>query len=260
VLESLVDLTYRGIALGRAVKLTHVRPAGGFLELASAMPVGSELTVSADGVTFGATVTWVHELVTGSDRVPGMMIAPRLASDAASAWWQARVSLADDQVAKPALPRSRPVTVRPRTQTRPAPPPEGALTGNTPAIIADLSARIAAAAPRVPGARNPTPPAVAAVPPPITDPPSAPRELVMEADEPEAPAMRRTGEHVVVDDGAPTTTMAAVDPATLDIDPGSSGAMVAVADTSPANLAEPAGKPAPDEPAGGGKRKKRRSR
>lgn len=259
MLESLVDLTYRGIALGRAVRLTQVRPSAGFLELASAMPVGSELTIAADGVTFSATVTWVHEQVTGSDRVPGMMVAPRLANDAASAWWQARVSLADGQVAKPALPRNRPVTVRPRTHTRPTPPAEGALTGNTPAIIADLSARIAAAAPSAPGARRPTPPAVA-VPPPVTDEPSQPRELVMEADEPEPPTVQTTGEHVVVDDGAATTIMPAVDPASLDLDPGSSGAMVAAADAAP----DPASKPAPsspdEPPTGTGKRRKRRSR
>lgn len=203
MLESLVDLTYRGISLGRHVKLTQVRPRSGYLELASPMPVGTELAIVTDGgVSLGATVAWVNEQVTGSDRVPGMMIVPRLTGEQATSWWHARVTLGDDDAPRPRLMRNRPVTVRPRAHTQPAPLSQDAVSG-TPAILADLDARIAGAAGVGPG------PGVATT--------ALDRELT------------RPGEHVVVDDGAQTLIMHAVDPAALDMDPGASGASLAQA-------------------------------
>ena len=41
MIESFVDLTYRGLSLGRRIKLTQVRPTSGTLELVSPMPVGT---------------------------------------------------------------------------------------------------------------------------------------------------------------------------------------------------------------------------
>jgi hypothetical protein len=185
VLESLIDLTYRGISLGKRIKLTGVRPTTGFIELASPMPVGTEISITADdGVAFGATVMWVHEQVAGSDRAPGMIVSPRLFGDAAG-WWQARVALPEDDTARPTLARNRPVTVRPRSHTQPSPGPSGAPQA-MPAIIADLDARVAGARPAV-------------------DPRTRPAE----------PGMSPTGDHAVIDDGAKTTTMSAVDPASL---------------------------------------------
>ena len=43
VSESFVDLTYRGLPLGRRIKLTQVRPSSGYLELAAPMPVGTAI-------------------------------------------------------------------------------------------------------------------------------------------------------------------------------------------------------------------------
>ena len=186
MLESLIDLTYRGIPLGRGIKLTQVRPTTGYVELASPMPVGSEISITTDdGVACGATVSWVHELVAGSDHVPGMIVTPRLAGDAA-AWWQARTHLPADDLARPALPRNRPVTVRPRSHTQPMQGVQGA-PQTMPAILADLNARVAGTA---------------------VDPRIDPRTRL-------EPGLSRTGDHAVIDDGARTMTMDVVDPAAL---------------------------------------------
>ncbi len=116
VIESFVDLTYRGLALGRRIQLTEVRPATAFVELATPMPVGTQVAiVTDDGLALDATVTWIHEQVTGSDRAPGMVIAPALAAEAAAAWWKARVALPEDAQPRPQPSRTRPVTVRPRS-------------------------------------------------------------------------------------------------------------------------------------------------
>jgi hypothetical protein len=98
--ESFVDLTYRGLALGRRVKLTQVRPSSGYLELAAPMPVGTTIGItSEDGTIFEATVTEVREPISGSEVVPGMTVRPRLEVDGATSWWKSKVELPD--VVKP---------------------------------------------------------------------------------------------------------------------------------------------------------------
>ena len=58
VIESFVDLTYRGLSLGRRVRLSQVRPSTGYLELPAPMPVGSQIAITAeDGTAFDAVVT-----------------------------------------------------------------------------------------------------------------------------------------------------------------------------------------------------------
>ncbi|HEX8109485.1 MAG TPA: hypothetical protein VF516_17260, partial [Kofleriaceae bacterium] len=90
MIESFVDLTYRGLSLGRRVRLSQVRPSTGYLELPAPMPVGAQIAIAAeDGTAFDAVVTAVHEQVAGSDRTPGMTVAPALAAEPASAWWAA---------------------------------------------------------------------------------------------------------------------------------------------------------------------------
>jgi hypothetical protein len=240
--ESFVDLSYRGLSLGRRIKLTQVRPSSGYVELPSPMPVGTQIALTTDdGVAFDATVAWIHEQVAGAERQPGMVVIPELGSDAAAAWWKARVALPDDNVPRP-RPRSRPVTVRPRTHTRPTPPTMPAVDMS--AIKADLEARVTAAA-RV----EPAPAAAAAaVSTPVSEPVSEPDdpalgpprtagissehavqhpdddepEMTVSTDEdsmPEPPrVLRRTGEHAVVDDGKPTVLMQSVDPEALGLD------------------------------------------
>jgi hypothetical protein len=243
VIESYVDLTYRGVSLGRRIKLTQVRPSSGYLELPAPMPVGTQLAIAADdGVAFDATVTWVYEQVAGADRVPGMIVRPRLTSDHASAWWTERVALPDEEPVR--VTRTRPMTGRTRSHSIPAPAtsePE-----RMPAIAADLSARVAAAAGLA--AAPATPAELAAAPATLAELAAAPvmpaaelaaapampatdasatvamnpidlTRLAQQTRESELePVMRRTGEHDVVDDGYQTMIMASVDPAAIGLD------------------------------------------
>lgn len=142
MIESFVDLTYRGLSLGRRIKLTQVRPSSGTLELATPMPVGTQVAIATDdGVTFEATVRWVNEQIAGTDRTPGMVVVPVLVADPAAAWWKARVALPDEDKPKPRPSRNRPVTVRPRSHTQPGPPPAEAIAeairGEVPMVITD---------------------------------------------------------------------------------------------------------------------------
>lgn len=92
--ESFVDLTYRGLTLGRKVKLTQVRPSSGYLEHVAPMPVGTSIGIASDdGTLFDAVVTDVREQ--SGDAPPGMTVRPRLELDAAKAWWKEKVDLPD---------------------------------------------------------------------------------------------------------------------------------------------------------------------
>ena len=91
--ESFVDLSYRGLALGKRIKLTQVRPTLGHLEMPTPMPVGTTIGIATDdGVVLEATVAEVHEQVGGVERPPGMTVKPKLDSDAAHAWWKQQPS------------------------------------------------------------------------------------------------------------------------------------------------------------------------
>ena len=97
---SFVDLSYRGLALARRVKLTQVRPSTGYVEMPAPMPVGTPIAITTeDGVAFDAIVTEIHEQVGGSSQTPGMLVQPALAGAAAD-WWKARV-VAPDPVPEP---------------------------------------------------------------------------------------------------------------------------------------------------------------
>lgn len=97
MIESFVDLTYRGLSLGRRVKLSQVRPTSGWLEVPAPMPVGTAIVITTDdGLTVDATVTSIREQVGGSDHAPGMEVAPALVDADRVAWWTARVARAAD--------------------------------------------------------------------------------------------------------------------------------------------------------------------
>ncbi len=123
MIDSFVDLTYRGLSLGRRVKLTQVRPSTGYVETPVPMPVGTAIAIATDeGIVFDALVMTVHEQVGGSDRAPGMVVAPAFGEAVERSdqreWWKARVALPEEP---PASTRIKPVTVRPRTHTMPEP-------------------------------------------------------------------------------------------------------------------------------------------
>jgi len=235
VIESFVDLSYRGLSLGRRIKLTQVRPSSGYLEHPTPMPVGTAIAISTDdGIALDAVVTHVHEQVGGSDRVPGMTVKPALADQKLTAWWAERVTLAEQEPPR-RLERSRSVTVRPRTHTVPAPPPAGAIedpAGTRTTSVMDVVDQDQLA------------------------------QLTRPQDE---TLTGGAGDHPVIDDGKPTTVMAAVDPSELGL--SSSGSMPADAveeeedegDASDPGAPEGAGTEGDDKtPKGSVKRRKKR--
>jgi hypothetical protein len=283
VIESFVDLTYRGLALGRRIKLTQVRPTTGYLELPMPMPVGTLVAISTDeGVTLEATVTQIHEQVGGSERVPGMTVKPQLGGEAALGWWKARVALPETDAHDDQPPsRSRPVTVRPRSHTVPQAVPEKPVEQVKEAPLStevtstkELSVYVA----EQPVAPPPEPVAVPQYEAhaehrkeKIDDK----RTTVMEAVDQEMLAKltqsegeverltRSTGEHAVIDDGLRTTVMDAVDPAALGLDVTASGSfraaqsqeMDVIDDDDNGDKSSPTNK---TPPSGVKKRKKRR--
>jgi hypothetical protein len=103
--ESFVDLTYRGLSLGRRLKLSDMRPTTGYVETPAPMPVGTQIGIAGeDSVALDAVVVEVHEQVAGSDRTPGMVVRPRLDGEVAKEWWHKRVT-------------------KPEVETKPAPAP-----------------------------------------------------------------------------------------------------------------------------------------
>jgi hypothetical protein len=277
VIESFVDLTYRGLALGRRIKLTQVRPTTGYLELPMPMPVGTLVAISTDeGVTLEATVTQIHEQVGGSERVPGMIVKPQLGGEAAQRWWKARVALPEVSDEQPPS-RSRPVTVRPRSHTVPQAVPEK--PPEKPVDAAPLSTEVTATkelsvyVAELPAAPPPEPVAVPQYEAPARK--DDKRTTVMEAVDQEMLAKltqsegeverltRTTGEHEVIDDGLRTTVMDAVDPAALGLDVTASGSfraaqsqeMDVIDDDDSGDKSSPTNK---TPPSGVKKRKKRR--
>lgn len=224
VIESFVDLTYRGLSLGRRIRLSQVRPSTGYLELPAPMPVGSQIAIATDdGTAFDAVVTAIHEQVAGSDRAPGMTVAPALTAERAAAWWAARVSLPENDALRPRAPtatgRSRPATVRPRSHTDPMPPRrDGGAAGEMSTIIADLDARVAAAAGVAPVRPDGDRSAVPTMVMPLAEIEALAAASGGPGGEPDPAIMQQTGDHAVIDDGKRTVIMDSLDPAALDAD------------------------------------------
>jgi hypothetical protein len=242
--ESFVDLSYRGLALGKRIKLTQVRAGAGFLELPSPMPVGTTIGISTeDGVLLEATVAEVREQVTGAERAPGMVIKPKLDADAARTWWKQRVSIAEERPA-PQADAAGKVTVTRRRES--AAPSELMDDGRNTAVMDAVEPRAGSPTAQMPAASSSaqTPAAstsaeMAAVPGEPTDP-SLPRI-----------SAELAAQNPIVDDGKRTMMMDAVDLAALGLDPASSsGSMPAVTDDDSNGNG--------DKPQQGKKKKKRR--
>jgi hypothetical protein len=200
--ESFVDLSYRGLALGKRIKLTQVRPTTGVLEMPTPMPVGTAIGIATDdGVLLEATVAEVHEQVTGSDRAPGMMVRPKLDADAARTWWKQRVSMPELEKPTPQAAADGKVTVRSRRAS------------NSDAGVPEL----------VDDGRNT---AVMSV---IDD--SAAAEVLIESSTDPSITNPSMPVQPLEDDGKRTMMMDAIDLAALGLDPSaSSGSMPAVTD------------------------------
>jgi hypothetical protein len=92
--ESFVDLSYRGLALGKRIKLTQVRPQTGYLEMPTPMPVGTTIGIATDdGVLLEAVVAEVREQSAGAEHPPGMLVKPNLSVEAQDRWWRSRIDL-----------------------------------------------------------------------------------------------------------------------------------------------------------------------
>ena len=105
-MEALVDVTYRGLELGRRLKLREVGPTTAYVEHATPMPVGAQLVLATeDGLQIPALVLRVHEQVAGAEMPPGMRVqALGLEGDAASWWGRLRTQEADPRIPEPATP------------------------------------------------------------------------------------------------------------------------------------------------------------
>jgi len=272
MIESFVDLTYRGLSLGRRVKLSQVRPSTGYLETPAPMPVGTLIQISTDeGVALEATVTGVHEQTGGSDKAPGMTVAPKLADEATESWWRARVAYPEEATAAPAVATGRPpsnVTVRPRTHTTPEPipgmpdaEPADGTTIAMPVLDPDPepTLRDISMSPVVP---DPEPTVRDEVPvaKPTTVMNAVDQELLESLSRPSGEIeqlTRSTGEHEIIDDGKRTTIMEAIDPAALGLDMSSSGSFPVISDE---DTSGPVGNGDDKKPSASGPTKKKRKR
>jgi hypothetical protein len=290
--EAFVDLSYRGLSLGRRIKLTRVHATSGYLETPAPMPVGTSIAIATDeGLTLEATVTHVHEQVGGATVAPGMQFAPKLEGESLLAWWDALVAAtkAAEEAAVAAATAEQaaqaPAIIAPSTPPPPGPAPTTPPPPGPAPVAADAPARAERVTVRPRSHTVPAPPpegavpdaaewasdlgkAAAAVAAAMTPAPKLHPSMdhgattVMQAVDPAALGLeetRSTGEHsvpyAIVDDGQKTTMMSAVDPAALGIEVTESGRFVAATDES-ADAA-----PAGDDKKSGGtkKRKKRRS-
>ncbi len=229
-----IDLSYRGLSLGRRVKLTQIRPSTAYVEFAAPMPVGTSLGLTIeDGTLFEATVTEVREQVANSDAVAGMTLRPRLEGELAT-WWKARAELPDLVKADAAPPIGM---VRPK---------RGSTSGGVPELMDD--------------GRN-TAVQDAIDPSKLEEPIDMPIEAgekdtqvipvmpVMEAARDSQPNMR------IVDDGKRTIAMDAVDLVALGLEPMSASGPIPI--ITEQKIDDDEGAPE-SGPAGAKKKRKRR--
>jgi hypothetical protein len=103
-MEAFVDVTYRGLELGRGLKLCQVGPSTAYLEHGTPMPVGAQIMIeTSEGVVIAAEVVRVYEQVAGAEMPPGMRLRAHLEGEAA-AWWEKLVSRQDPCIPEQAAP------------------------------------------------------------------------------------------------------------------------------------------------------------
>lgn len=87
--EQFVDVTYRGLELGKRLRLSPLGPGSAHVEHSTPMPVGTELVITSEGGPgIPVRVMEVHEPVAGADHVPGMRVIMIESGAAAGAGWQ----------------------------------------------------------------------------------------------------------------------------------------------------------------------------
>ncbi|HVV83218.1 MAG TPA: hypothetical protein VHE35_09060 [Kofleriaceae bacterium] len=184
----LIDVTWRGLEVGRQVPLHSVTDDHGRIDVALPMPVGSTVALRADGLEIAAVVSRVHEQSSAGGETAGMVVAPAL-DEAGRAWWSARAaesaqaipeptsSSADDEPAMtvtPADPTARPTMVFQAVKLSDVPAMPSVSFSPAPA------AAPAPASPPAAPAASPAP-AVAASPAPVASPAPAPAPVATPA-------------------------------------------------------------------------------
>lgn len=245
--ESFVDLSYRGLSLGKRIKLTQVRPSTGFVEMPTPMPVGTTIGIATDdGVLLEATVAEVREQVSGSERAPGMLLRPKLDADAGHSWWTQRVTLPELEKAAPQADAGGKVTVVSHREHS-----ELADDGRNTAVMSRHDDAVPAHMPS-----RTTNPGIAAPPP---------DQQGVKRDTDPAIELPLDSGPVLVDDGKRTMAMSAVDLEALGLDPSTSGTMRAFQSGEMPVLDGGAAPDddsdaSPDDKSGGKPKKKRRRR
>lgn len=194
--EAFVDVSWRGLEVGKRVKLHAVHAADAYLDHGTPMPVGTVLSIRTDeGLEIAATVVRVHEQVGGSTEVPGMQVVPRELAGEAQAWWAARVE-ASAAPPPPVVVQPPPVVV-PEPAPAPVPDPRAEITSRPTLTMSTVElerAMAAAAAGNTDASRTEV---MAAV----TDPEAAVDGVVVTS----------ASDDGLVDDGRRTTVMSAAD-------------------------------------------------
>jgi hypothetical protein len=132
--EALVDLSYRGLVLGKRVRLLQVGPRSAYVAHEAPMPVGTELTLTVDeSLAIPVQVARVRE---GDPRegAAGMWLWADAAEARARAWWDEHVTADDPRIPEPGGGR-----IRTEAPVVPASAPE------LPAPVADVVAPVSAA-------------------------------------------------------------------------------------------------------------------
>lgn len=129
--EVFVDVTYRGLELGRRLKLREVGPSTAYLEHGTPMPVGAQVLLATDdGLSIPVTVVRVHEQVAGAEMPPGMRVQASGLEGPAASWWRDLISRDDPQIPElEVAPMRRPRPLEPP----PMPPPPAAEVAEPPA-------------------------------------------------------------------------------------------------------------------------------
>ncbi|HTM19511.1 MAG TPA: hypothetical protein VL172_03355, partial [Kofleriaceae bacterium] len=100
--EQFVDVTCRGLEIGKSLKLHDFGPSTAFLEAAAPVPVGSPLEIKTDaGMMITARVLRVQEQVAGAEMPPGMRVAVDGLAGKAKGWWAEQVGRTDPVIPEP---------------------------------------------------------------------------------------------------------------------------------------------------------------
>jgi hypothetical protein len=113
--EAFVDVAYRGLEVGRRLRLREIGPRTAYVDVGTPMPVGAGLVIRTDdGLSIPAVVIRVHEQVAGNDMPPGMRIRTEELEGAAAGWWRELVSRADPEIPEPEQPASLALDLAPQ--------------------------------------------------------------------------------------------------------------------------------------------------